>query len=256
MPEQYLYVMGAESGAGKSTVCLGILAQLLSDGYAPSELAYIKPMTQCTDRQAVTIFCEQQTIEHRDAALIFRKGFTRDFIDGLTPDSAALKNGILQKIADVGANKKIVLIDGIGDPATGSIIGVSNASLAKAFSARVIFVSRPGLGAAIDNTVLCVSFINSHGLDNVGLIINNLPLDGVAQNKAYLSKRLADLLPASTVLGAIRDDFKWDKKLTAEAVNQWFSTYVKSGVLIDWMGLTPGISELSKPMAAIPGLNF
>ena len=80
---KYLYVMGAESGAGKSTVCLGILAQLLASGLTPYQLAYIKPATQCITKQTVALFCEQTKIPYMDIGnLVFRKGFSKDFIDG------------------------------------------------------------------------------------------------------------------------------------------------------------------------------
>ncbi|MGR9054045.1 MAG: hypothetical protein ACU84J_15495, partial [Gammaproteobacteria bacterium] len=61
---RYLYIMGAASGVGKSTICAGLLAWLLTNGYSPGQLAYIKPMTQCVAKQPVGNFCEQTGIEH------------------------------------------------------------------------------------------------------------------------------------------------------------------------------------------------
>ncbi len=78
LDENYLYVMGAASGVGKPTLCDGLLSQLLSQGFQPGQLAYIKPMTQCTAKQAVTVFCEQQQIAHRSiGSQVFKKGFTK-----------------------------------------------------------------------------------------------------------------------------------------------------------------------------------
>ncbi|MGR9101481.1 MAG: hypothetical protein ACU826_13040, partial [Gammaproteobacteria bacterium] len=92
MKTKYLYMMGASSGVGKSTLCEGLLSQLLADGYRPDQLAYIKPMTQCLDKQPVTLFCEREKICHRGiGSIVFRKGYTKDFIDGLTENSRALK---------------------------------------------------------------------------------------------------------------------------------------------------------------------
>ena len=85
MTTKYIYVMGSESGVGKSTVCLGILAQLLASGFATDQLAYIKPVTQCPEKQPVALFCEQQHIAYQDwNSLVFSKGFTKNFIDGFT----------------------------------------------------------------------------------------------------------------------------------------------------------------------------
>ncbi|MCK5191960.1 MAG: hypothetical protein KAR12_18120 [Methylococcales bacterium] len=88
MKKKYLYFMGTASGAGKTTLCEGMLSQLLLNGYQPEQLAYIKPMTQCTNKQAVTVFCEHEHISHRSiGSLVFKKGFSKDFIDGLSKNS-------------------------------------------------------------------------------------------------------------------------------------------------------------------------
>jgi hypothetical protein len=85
MTTKYIYVMGSGSRVGKSTVCLGVLAQLLMSGLSPKQLAYIKLVTQCTAQQTVALFCEQTKISYMDIGnLVFRKGFSRDFIDGLS----------------------------------------------------------------------------------------------------------------------------------------------------------------------------
>src|SRR5674476_1668061 len=99
MATKYIYVMGSESGAGKSTICLGILAQLLESGLAPNQLAYIKPVTQCIAKQTVALFCEQTKIPYKDIGdLIFKKGCSRDFIDGLTKHSDELMADVLATI--------------------------------------------------------------------------------------------------------------------------------------------------------------
>ena len=48
---------------GKSSTCLGILSCLLHAGYAPEELAYIKPVTQCEKPQLIQTFCEEKGID-------------------------------------------------------------------------------------------------------------------------------------------------------------------------------------------------
>lgn len=152
--------MGSASGVGKTMLCEGLLAQLLLDGYQPEQLAYIKPMTQCTDKQAVTAFCESEHIAHRSiGSLVFKKGFSKDFIDGLSKNSAMLLEDILAEIAQISADKDIVIVDGVGSPSTGSAIGGSNVDIALSLDAPVLFVGKAGIGAAIDDTILAVSFM-------------------------------------------------------------------------------------------------
>ena len=208
METKYLYVMGAESGAGKSTVCLGILAQLLATGFTADQLAYIKPVTQCTEKQPVGLFCEQKQIACRDlGSLIFSKGFSKDFIDGLTLGSEALLAEVLATIAFIGKGKAVVIIDGIGDPSVGSVIGVSNVDIAASMACHVIFIGKSGIGAAIDNTVLCISFMQQKGISNIGIIYNKIPLVAMEEIKNYLTNRLPELVTDVTLLGFISNEY-------------------------------------------------
>lgn len=247
MNTRYLYVMGSNSGVGKSTVCLAILAQLLEIGYLPDQLAYIKPMTQCTQPQAVARFCNKNAIACDDlGGLVFRKGFTRDFIDGLTQSSQALQQILLQKILSLGENKKVILIDGIGSPAIGSVIGVSNLDLAALLPCRIIFVGKAGLGAAIDDTVLNVSFIQNRHPHNVGLIYNNIAIAEVPTMLQYLSPRIVQLLPNVTPLGFIACQQNWEdfSHRSSSTIANWFDGYVeKNQLLKSWFALDVGSSK-------------
>jgi len=242
MAPQYIYVMGSESGSGKSTVCLGILAQLLASGYAPNQLSYIKPVTQCIAKQTVALFCEHTKIPCMDIGnLVFRKGFSRDFIDGLTKRSDELMADVLASIVSIGKDKEVVIIDGVGDPSVGSVVGVSNVDVALSLPCSVIFVGKPGIGAATDNTVLCVSFMQHKGLTNIGIIYNKIPISAFAEIQKYVTKRLPELLPEITLLGFIGKDQIIETYLqdnAGEKMAQWFSSYVNEKTLLcDWLGL-------------------
>lgn len=242
MTTKYIYVMGSESGVGKSTVCLGILAHLLVSGYTSDELAYIKPVTQCITKQTVVLFCEQTRISYSDiGALVFRKGFSRDFIDGLTKPAVQLMADVLDSILSMGKGRKVVIIDGVGDPSVGSVVGVSNVDVALSFPCRVIFVGKPGIGAALDNTALCVSFMQFKGLTNIGIIYNKISLPAFAEVKQYVTKRLPELLPGVTLLGFIAEDQIIEaglKNNVREEIALWFGPYVNERILFyDWLGL-------------------
>ena len=242
MATKYIYVMGSESGVGKSTVCMGMLAQFLESGLTPQQLAYIKPVTQCVLKQTVALFCEQTKIPFLDIGnLVFRKGFSRDFIDGLTKPSDELKTDVMASILGIGKDKAVVIIDGVGDPSVGSVVGVSNVDVALALSCHVVFVGKPGIGAAIDNTVLCVSFMQHKGLANIGIIYNKIPLSAFADVKKYVTKRLPELLREVTLLGFIGNDQIAEpclKDNSSAEIAQWFGSYVDKRTLIcDWLGL-------------------
>ncbi|NOQ64495.1 MAG: AAA family ATPase [Methyloprofundus sp.] len=230
MTTKYLYIMGSASGAGKTTLCEGLLAQLLLDGYQPEQLAYIKPMTQCTDKQAVTIFCESKHIAHRSiTSLVFKKGFSKNFIDGLSKNSSLLLEDILAEITQISTGKDIVIVDGVGGPSTGSVIGVSNVDIALSLNAPVLFVGKPGIGAAIDDTVLALSFMQQQGIKNIALVYNKIPAAKLISIKYYVSKRLAELLPNIPVLDFIIDYRQLDseaKLQSARMLSQWLHSHI------------------------------
>ena len=224
--------MGSASGVGKTTLCEGLLAQLLLNGYRPNQLAYIKPMTQCTDKQEVTDFCEREQIAHRSiGSLVFKKGFSKDFIDGLTKSSVMLLEDILAEIAQISENKDIVIVDGIGGPSTGSVIGVSNVDIALSLDSPVLFVGKAGIGAAIDDTILMVSFMQQQGIQNIALVYNKIPPSELISIRHYARKRLTELLPDVPVLDFIVNHTQLDRKTklhSAAIISQWFHSQIFS----------------------------
>ena len=118
-----------------------------------------------------------------------------------------------------------MIIDGVGNPSTGSVIGISNVDIALSLAAPVLFVGKPGIGDAIDDTVLAISFIQQQGIKNIALIYNKIELSQRNNVKRYLTKRLSELLPTIPILDFIvnhtqLDDLK--KHQSAVKICQWF----------------------------------
>ncbi len=228
MKTNFFYIMGSASGAGKTTFCEGLLAQCMLNGYHPEQLAYIKPMTQCVEKQAVTVFCEYQHIAHQSiSSLVFRKGFTKDFIDGLTKTSEMLLKEILAEISHISENKEIVIIDGIGSPNTGSVVGVSNVDLARSLASPVLYIGKAGIGSAIDETILAINFMQQCGIKNIALVYNKIEPSELVTVKHYLTKRLAELLPNVPVLDFIANHSQLNgesKQLSTAKTYQWFNS--------------------------------
>lgn len=97
-----IFVAGDRSQVGKSTVCLGILGSLLSLGYTADDLAYIKPATQCEQPQLVTSWCNQIGIACQGIGpIVFYKGFTRAFLDGVAGTSEGLLSDVRKAVEKV-----------------------------------------------------------------------------------------------------------------------------------------------------------
>ena len=63
----------------------------------------------------------------------------------------------------------------MGYPGVGSCTGTSNGDVARRLGAPVVLVGRPGIGNAIDSTVMAVHYFAHHGVPVVGALWNKIP---------------------------------------------------------------------------------
>jgi len=200
-PATRLFIAGDRSQVGKSSICLGLLGALLNSGkYKPTDLAYIKPATQCEQTQLVEEYCKHKGITDCVAVgpIVYYKGFTRAFLKSETGETS---EQLLQKASDavdkLALNKKVIIIDGVGYPAVGSITGTDNASVAKvcgqSFSlpntattaaneerspVPVLLVGKSGVGDAVDSFNINATYFIHRDVPVIGTVFNKLSLDG------------------------------------------------------------------------------
>mmetsp|Transcript_21728 Transcript_21728/g.55120 ORF Transcript_21728/g.55120 Transcript_21728/m.55120 type:complete len:366 (+) Transcript_21728:67-1164(+) len=176
-----LFVAGAVSHVGKTTVCLSILAALRQAGLSASELAYVKPATQCEAPDLLKEWCDDEGIEYvsgEGAPLVFYSGFTRSFLSGEQGTSTQWLERIAAKIDDMSRGRRVLVVDGVGFPAVGSIVGVDNADVAKAARSPVLLVCKSGVGAAVDSFSLNCSYFLARGVPVLGVLFNMGDLEG------------------------------------------------------------------------------
>jgi len=198
-PAIRIFVAGDKSQVGKSSICMGLLGALLKTGkYTPSDLAYIKPATQCEAIQLVEEFCKHKGITScvPIGPIVYYKGFTRSFLKGETGETS---EDLLQKASEavdtLAMGKKVVIIDGVGYPAVGSITGTDNASVARAcgrlFSVPgstaatpervpvpVLLIGKSGVGDAIDSFNINATYFSHRNVPVLGAIFNKMNLEG------------------------------------------------------------------------------
>lgn len=185
-----LFVAGDRSKVGKSSVCLGLLGCLLNSGYAPSELAYIKPATQCEETQLIEKWCKTKGISAcvPIGPIVYYKGFTRAYLNGETESSDELLRRAGEAVDDLAKGKRVIIIDGVGYPAVGSITGTDNASVARACGRQnkthgripvpVLLVGKSGVGDAIDSYNLNATYFAHCNVPVIGAVFNKLGIDG------------------------------------------------------------------------------
>jgi dethiobiotin synthetase len=146
--------------------------------FPANQLAYIKPCTQCEEKQLVTDFCNARGISTAESPIIFYSGFTRSFLAGEQGTSAELILRAVSAVRQLSVGKRLVVVDGVGYPAVGSICGISNAAIAQALGSPVLLIGKRGVGDAVDSFNLNACFFESKDVTVLGAVFNRLPVDG------------------------------------------------------------------------------
>jgi len=201
-----LFVAGAKTHIGKTSVCLGILGALRASGMSAKDMAYIKPATQCERPDLLSMWCAKEGITYvgsSDAPLVFQKGFTRAFLDGKKGTSKEWIKMIADRIDQLAKGRRFVLVDGVGFPSVGSVVGVSNVEVAKAARAPVLIVGPSGVGGAIDTFNLNATFFRFHDVRVIGGVFNFAKDDGsyYSHDKCavYIRKWFSKLFPDNSI---------------------------------------------------------
>lgn len=174
-----IFVAGAVSTVGKSTLCLGLLGYLLEEAGVPaSKLAYIKPATQCEKFDTVAQWCEAKGVRFvggASAPIIYYPGLTRAVIAG---EASVDLKAVARTVDELCCDRLMCVIDGVGFPGVGSCVGASNADVAKACTAPVVLVGKAGVGSAIDEYCLNATFFEHLGVPVLGAVFNKAQNEG------------------------------------------------------------------------------
>jgi dethiobiotin synthetase len=188
-----IFVGGDRMSVGKTSVCLGLLGNLIAMGYPPNRLGYIKPATQSESPQLVQQYCEMMGIPCVPVGpIVYYRGFTRAFLAGETETTDELLAKVEDAVDSLARDKDIVIVDGVGFPAVGSICGTDNASVALASSypdtysygqmgrkaLGVLLVGGPGVGSAVDAFNLNATYFQRVHVPVLGAVFNKLSLEG------------------------------------------------------------------------------
>jgi uncharacterized protein len=177
-----LYLAATGMNRGKTTVALGLLAALLDRGL---NTGFIKPVGQ---RYAIVDGepADEDAILMRSALHLpdplnlmspvhIPRGFTKAYIRGeVTPD---LAGRIRRAHTAVAREHDLLLIEGTGHAGVGSVVGLSNAQVARMLRAPAAIVAEAGVGRPIDEIVLNRALFARHGVDVVGAIVNKVDAD-------------------------------------------------------------------------------
>lgn len=158
-----IFVAATKQHVGKTTTSLALMSGLQKRF---PKVGFIKPVGQ----QHVTVHSEtlgkeirvdkdicllkeQFHLDHIDyrhmSPVIIPRGYTKKYIDGEISYDEQLKD-IEHAFEKVSEASDVVLLEGTGHCAVGSVVGVNNAQVAGMLGASMILIANGGLGSAFD----------------------------------------------------------------------------------------------------------
>lgn len=174
-----VFIAATRQNDGKTTNSLGLLAALQRRF---GRVGYIKPVGQ----RFVEIDAEKIDEDSVLMDRVFRLNcplvdmspiavepdFTRRYLVSANLDG--LIRRIHKAFDRVAWEKEFVLCEGTGHAGVGSVFDLSNASVARLLGAKVVIVTRGGIGLPIDEVSLNLALFESEGVEVIGVILNKV----------------------------------------------------------------------------------
>jgi BioD-like phosphotransacetylase family protein len=193
-----IFVAATRMDDGKTTTSVGLFAALRERF---PRMGYIKPVGQrFVDIEGAKI--DEDTVLMNDtysvrtpllamSPIAVEPDFTRRYLSG---GIAHQLHDRVRTAFDVAAwEKDFVIIEGTGHAGVGSVFDLSNATVAKLLRAKVVIVSRGGIGRPIDEISLNMALFEKHGVEVIGAIINKVVPEKMETLKEYTTIGLAKL---------------------------------------------------------------
>jgi BioD-like phosphotransacetylase family protein len=188
-----IYVAATGQNVGKSTSSIGLLHLFQSYGL---RTGFIKPVGQTyidideikVDKDALLmklIFDLPDELPAMSPVCI-PSGFTSEFLRN-RQGYAHLKDSIAGAFETICKDKDVVVVEGTGHAGVGSVVGLSNATVAKILGIPVILVAQGGIGSSIDELVLNAALFQKEGVEILGVLVNKVMEEKYARVRELVS---------------------------------------------------------------------
>ncbi len=190
-----VFIAATRQNDGKTTTSLGLLAAVQQVfprvGYiTPVGQRFVEIAEQKIDEDTVLMDSVYQLncplVDMSPIAV--EPDFTRRYLEQANYDVLARK---IQKAFDrVAWEKDFVLCEGSGHAGVGSVFDLSNAQVAKVLGAKVVIVTRGGIGKPVDEVALNQALFEKEGVEIIGVIVNKVLPDKVDYVTEFVRKGL------------------------------------------------------------------
>lgn len=253
-----VFIAATRQNDGKTTNSLGLLGALQKRF---GRVGYIKPVGQRFVEVDAEKIDEDSVLMDRVfrlncplvdmSPIAVEPDFTRRYLQSSNFD--ALVKRIHKAFDRVAWEKEFVLCEGTGHAGVGSVFDLSNATVARLLNAKVVIVTRGGIGLPIDEVNLNRALFEKEGVEVIGVILNKV----LPEKHDYITEfaekglkrkglKLLGVVPHQPILSSPTMDLVRDV-LDAEVLNQEHHSHnIITRVVIGAMG-APRAAKLFRP---------
>lgn len=181
MTRKAIFIAATGQNVGKTTLCLGILAGLLSRF---KSVGFMKPVGQRLVLLPEGIDVDKDVVLFKEyfdiksdwpsmSPVLCPSGFTREYLDGKV-DEKTLLHRIVTSYQKISQEHDFVLVEGTGHTGVGSVFNLNNAQIAKMLGLEVVIIATGGLGSSIDELSLNIQMCKAYGVPIRGIILNRV----------------------------------------------------------------------------------
>jgi hypothetical protein len=123
--------------------------------------------------------------------VVLHSGSTRQVVDGeISVDD--LQRRVVAACAELDRKCDFLIIEGAGHAGVGSVIGLSNARIARLLDAPVLMVTGGGLGNVVDSVYMNLALFEKEGADVRAILTNKLIAEKREKTLDYLRRCFAE----------------------------------------------------------------
>ncbi len=187
-----VFVAATRQNDGKTTTCLGLFSALQR---IFTRVGYIKPIGQrFIEVEGHQVDEDSFLLDTRYdvhvpiasmSPVAIDNTFTRRYLKDPKTNNASLIDRICRAFDRVSWERDMTIIEGTGHAGVGSVFDLSNARVARMLDAKVIIVSRGGIGHPVDEIAVNKALFDKEGVEVIGAILNKVNPDKAEAVREY-----------------------------------------------------------------------
>jgi BioD-like phosphotransacetylase family protein len=192
-----IFIGATAQHCGKTTISLSLM-HLAAKRYR--NVGFVKPIgPKCVEYRGVCMDIDAALIAsvcHLDqdlglmSPMTLSSGTTRRYLDGGIPPDYPRRT-ILAAIEELEKRHDFLIIEGAGHTGVGSVLGMSNASIAAEVGAPVLLVTGCGIGRVVDEVALNLALYRQAGARVDFIMLNKMAQEKKDLSLSYIRKAFA-----------------------------------------------------------------